>query len=135
MLNRKSQTSFEYLYLIGFLLVVLTPLIYYSFNTSTSQVRLERLAESLDSLKHSVDVVFSLGPKNVQIATIYLPGGIHNITISGKEITIKAYVSGMLSDYHFSAPINVTGSIDNEQGIHNLRIEYLTTGMINITEP
>ena len=131
--SKRGQLSFEYLYVIGFLLVVLTPLIYYSFDSSSDEIRRERFAGSLSSLENGVNTVYALGPNNIQKIRIDLPGGIENITISGREVNIKVYIEGVFSDYHFTTPVNVTGSIENKQGYHTIKIEYLPSGEINIT--
>lgn len=131
--SQRGQLSFEYLYVIGFLLVVLTPLIYYSFDSSSDEIRRERFAGSLASLENGVKTVYALGPNNVQKVRLDLPNGIENITISGKEVNIRATIEGEISDFHFTTPINVTGSIENKQGTHVVRIEYMPNGEINIT--
>lgn len=125
--SRKSQLSFEYLYVLGFLLVVLTPLIYYGFDSSADNIRRERLDESIASLENAINTVYALGPRNVQKVAIDLPGGIENITINGTEINIRAYLGGKVSEFYIMTPIAIRGSIENKPGFHNLRIEYNST--------
>ena len=132
--SKRAQLSFEYLYVIGILLVVLIPLVYYSFDSSSEDIRRERLAESISSLKNGINTVYALGPRNIQKITIDLPGSIANISINNSELNIMAYMGGKISEYDIHTPINVTGSIKNEEGYHTIKIEYLQSGIINITD-
>ena len=133
--KRKSQFAMEYMMLVGILLVILIPIIYYSTRTLDYEVRTNQATEAVKALAKTADTVYSLGPGNQRFVQIIIPSG--SITIGQNEILFKLKSSAGDTDiFETTSAVLVGGSIDGSKissdpqnptfvkgGIYNFRIE------------
>ncbi|MBS3172316.1 class III signal peptide-containing protein [Candidatus Woesearchaeota archaeon] len=129
---KKGQAAFEYMILVGALLVVLIPLFYYVSYYSSQNVKVEKLEDAVQTLGRTTDSLYSLGPGNKDYVIISLPGAISETKVSGTEILIKIDIFGDTSDFYYTTKGPVTGSIPTEQGNFEMEIEVLENGTVQI---
>jgi len=127
----KAQVATEYLFVIGLILAILTPILYYATSESSNALNLNDAQDTAQTLAKTADYVYSLGPGTSNKVTINMPPGIKNVTISGKEITLKTSQYG---DVVGISKANLTGNISSSQGIYEIIIKTLDTGIVSITQ-
>ena len=113
----KAQVATEYLFVIGLILAVLTPILYYATSESNNAINLNDAQDTAQALAKTADYVYSLGPGTSNKVTINMPSGVKNVTISGKEITLKTSQHG---DVVGVSKANLTGNISSAQGIYEV---------------
>ncbi|MEK6933125.1 MAG: hypothetical protein AABW56_05030 [Nanoarchaeota archaeon] len=127
----KAQIATEYLFVLGIILVILIPILYYATSESTNAINLNDAQDTAQTLAKTADYVYSLGPGTSNKIIVNMPPGIKNVTISGKEITLKTSKYG---DVIGVSKANLTGNISSFQGIHEVIVKCLDTGIVSITQ-
>lgn len=131
-MKKRGQAAFEYMILVGALLVVLIPLFYYVSYYSSQNVKVEKLEDAVQTLGKNTDSLYSLGPGNKDYVMISLPGGITETKVSGTEILIKVNIFNDISDFYYTTKGPVTGSIPAEKGDFEMELEVLENGTVQI---
>jgi uncharacterized protein (UPF0333 family) len=129
---KRGQAAFEYMVLVGVLLVVLIPLFSYVSYYSSQNVKVEKLEDSVQTLGKTADTLYALGPGNRDFVWINIPGGIRETKIAGHEVLITVHLFGGDSDFYYVTKGNVNGSIPNESGTYEMKIEVLDNGTVQI---
>ena len=128
-MKKRGQAAFEYMILVGAILVILIPLFYYSNYYSTQGVKLEKAEDAVRTLGKAADSLYALGPGNKDYVWINLPGSIRETSLVGNEILIKVYVLGGESDFYYTTIGPVTGSIPTDKGTFRMKIEVFDSGV------
>ncbi len=133
--DKKAQVSVEFLMIIGFVFLILIPLIiaFYqqSYNANTS-IRTEQLYKLARSIVDRAESVYFLGKPSKTTIRAYIPHGVDSVIISGKEIVFRIKVGSEISEIAAASKVNLSGSISPHQGIHNIQIEA-RDGFVQIT--
>ena len=135
--RRQAQVAVEYLFIMGFALLLITPLIiiYYDqankLSEATTAATIERAATQL---AEAADTVYYLGAPSMRTITIDLPENTMSVTIQGQSITFL--MDSSHGEYEHSAwsVTNLTGGFANTVGPHILVITALSDNRVNITE-
>jgi len=126
MVNQKSQVSMEYLAIIGFVVVVVAVLVTISMFYS-KQVNDQVIINQVDRLaKELVDTsekVYYWGPPSKITIKSYIPASVDSISIANNEIVFKVSTQHGSSDVAYKASVNITGAIDNSQGLRRILVE------------
>jgi hypothetical protein len=69
----KAQVATEYLLITGFILAIATVMFTYSFVTNNQNIRVNQANNAIDKLANAADLVYAMGPENVQFPEIILP--------------------------------------------------------------
>jgi uncharacterized protein (UPF0333 family) len=129
---KRGQVAFEYMVLIGALLVVLIPLFHYVGYYSSQNIKIDKLDDAVQTIGRSADALYALGPGNRDFVWITLPGSIRGTDISNNEILITGFVYGGPSDFHYTTIGNLNGSLPNERGTYKIKLEVLDNGVVQI---
>ena len=129
---KRGQAAFEYMILVGALLVVLIPLFNYVSYYSAQNVKVEKLEDAVQSLGKTADTLYALGPGNKDYIWIELPGALRQTKVEGKEILITAHIFGDNSDFYYTTIGGVNGSIPPEKGRYKMVLEVSENGTVNI---
>jgi len=129
---KRGQAAFEYMILIGVLLAVLIPLFNYVGYYSSQNVKVEKLEDAVQTLGKTADSLYALGPGNKDYVWVNFPGGLRNISISGNEILVVAYLFGGDSDFYYTTKGPVNGTIPLESGTFKIQLEVLEDGTVQI---
>ena len=125
-MKKRAQISMEYLTIVGFVAVIILPLliIYTNYSGSTEdQIISNQVGNIAKKVGDTAESVYYLGePSKTQVRT-YFPKNINNITVSGREIVFFVKSKNGIDEVVVNMPVNVTGSLSSSAGIHNIVIE------------
>ena len=131
---KKGQIAFETILIVGFIFLLMIPLMFLLFNRSVSiqdELKAIQIERAVSTIVSSVNTVGSLGPDNSMIIEITFPDGIKNISL-GKEDNreINIILSTSIGDIHIvrMTYFNITSTIDSSDllkpGKYKLKISY-----------
>ncbi len=125
-MRKKSQASFEYLFLLGIILVISVPLYIFSLKTAGESFNSNLVVDALESVASAADDLNGLGPGNKKVVKIYLPEGIDGFYITNEEIIYS------LNNENISAKIYTTvlGKMPINEGFHSVRVRSISEGTI-----
>jgi uncharacterized protein (UPF0333 family) len=127
----KAQAGVEYIVLVAFLLLVITPVFLYAFDVSSRSVRTTRAKEAVDSIAIAADNICSLGGGKTTV-DVYMPYGSQNYTIGQKTIRLNIRVNGVAGDVFSRTMCNVTGNISLSEGYTDIPVSMLPNGTVLI---
>ena len=84
MKNEKAQAATEYLLITGFVLVAVTIIFSYAYISNNQNIKISQTSTALDKMVNAADIVYALGPGNIQYVDVTFPQGILSI----KDITV-----------------------------------------------
>lgn len=142
--NSKGQIAFEAVIIIGFVFLLLIPLLYMLFSQSVDiqdEFRTLEVTRAMDTLTSTISTVGVIGPNGTAIVDITLPDNIQNISIgatspqaSSHEIFMTVGTSLGTVDIVRVMPYNVSGSISTTSGMHRIVITYYDgSSVINVS--
>ncbi len=82
--KEKAQVATEYLLITGFILIIVTIIFSYVYISNNQNIKISQANTSLDKMINAADIVYALGPGNVQYVKVIFPQGIRSI----QDITI-----------------------------------------------
>ncbi len=136
----RSQVAMEYIILIGVLLILLIPILYYALSSSNESARLNQANDAVVSLAKAADTVYALGPGNRNYVWVNIPSG-SEMAIDGanKLVLIKLSIYGSQSDiYQTTKGTLEAGSIGGTaiqstptpigKGTYRVKVEYKDDG-------
>lgn len=127
----------EYLFIMGFVLLLLAPLLLVYYNQAnrldeeTSAASLERAATQI---AEAADTVYYLGAPSMRTLTVDFPDSIESVTIDGRDVVFRVASSHGAYDQVATSVANLTGAISTHEGIHVLVFQALPDSRVNITE-
>ena len=127
--DKKAQVSMEYLSIIGFVVIIVSILIVISTVYSrqvNDQILLNQADRLAKDIVDSAEKVYYWGPPSRITLKSYIPAGIQSIQIISNEVVFTVRTQNGLSDISYKAPVNITGYINNSEGLRNIRIESQT---------
>ena len=136
---QRGQIALEAVIIIGFVFLLMLPLLYLLFSRAISiqdEFRTMEVTRALDTLASTVSTVGVIGPNGTAVVEITLPDNVRNLTV-GKvnaqtnEREIVAVISTSLGDIDIVrvVPYAVTGSVSSLAGTHQLRVTYYESGL------
>ena len=79
MKKKKAQASTEYLLITGFILVAVTLIFSYAYISNNQNIKISQTSTALDKMVNAADIVYALGPGNIQYVEVTFPQGIEEI--------------------------------------------------------
>lgn len=119
----KAQVSMEYLMITGIILLALIPVFYYAVSATTQTIKINQASEAVTKIRETADTLYIFGSGSQDTIKINLPGGVKNITFSGKDINLKLEIFKKVSDISEKSKGNITGSINNKRGIQYITLK------------
>ena len=126
MFQKKSQTSVEYLLVIGFVTILTIPLIliYHSQIQNTDlQVNSQQILQVARQVSGTAEEVFFLGEPSQTEIKVNIPSNIDSVTISGTDINFKLKTTEGLSDINHISSVNLTGTLPTSPGTYTIKIK------------
>jgi uncharacterized protein (UPF0333 family) len=121
-----AQVSMEYLIIIGFVLLITTPLIviFYQHTAITNDQIITSQADKIaKKIVDNAESVYYLGePSKTRIKT-YMPNNVEEIILGDYEVLFRVKTNSGISDISHTSNVNISGSISNSPGIHYISIE------------
>ncbi len=133
--KRFGQASTEYLMVIAFSLLLLTPIIIIGNDAvadlkSRSDYVIAR--DAVNKIADMATIVYSQGPPAKITEKIRFPSNIISTTVSDQLIIIRVDYKSLPNDIPAVVEFNVSGHLPTTPGVHNIRIEAIDYG-VNIT--
>lgn len=130
----KGQIAFEAIIIIGFVFLLMIPLLYILFSRTIAiqdEFRTIEVTRAMDTLTSTISTVGVIGPNGTATIDITIPDNVKNISIgatdpqsSSREIFTKISTSLGDVDIVRVVPYDVTGTITTTSGKHKLVITY-----------
>lgn len=130
----KAQIAMEYMLVMGLVLLVAIPLIYYAMQESNISVQLNKANDAVLTLSRAADTVYSIGPGTRKYVWIDMPGGVEAYSLINKTVLIKMYVFGGLSDIFSQSKAELAGSIPLSKGQHRIIVKMTESGYVMFGE-
>ena len=130
----KSQMAFEYMIIMGLVILVTIPLFYYAMSESNINVQLNNANDAVNTLARAADTVYSIGTGAKKYVWVNMPGGIQAYSLTNKTVLIKMYVFGGLSDIFRQTKAELAGVIPISKGQHRIVAEMLESGYVQFGE-
>ena len=125
-IHNKSQSSSEFLMVVGFLLVILIPLIIIGFiypQQGEAQITTGQVTGMAISIADAAEEVYYVGEPAKTTLKIYIPKNVKTIDISGDSIIFKVQTIHGLTDIVQTLPFNATGNLTPTEGIKYIKVE------------
>ncbi|MFH1052929.1 MAG: hypothetical protein V1740_00790 [Candidatus Woesearchaeota archaeon] len=132
--SKKSQSSVEYIMIIGVVLVFTMPLFYFALSQSRNNIKVNQADDAVNTLSKAVDTVYALGPGSKKYVWISIPKGTSGTYVANKSIGILMSIFGGQSDYFSSTKAEVFGSFPSDAGTYKIPVEALENGLVLIGE-
>lgn len=132
---RKAQAAVEYMMIIGIVLVILTPIVSYSYQYNETSVRTGQAMLAVSKLTSAADSLYAQGPGAKTTMDIFLPPGyLEQSFVSENTMDIKISTPSGINDIVKITKANLTGSLPKEPGYKRIILVTLESGQVNITE-
>ena len=131
----KSQISVEYMLIIGFAMLMTTPLllIYYTYSSDSSDsVATGKALQIARTIADSSESVYYLGKPSQTTLKLNFPDRISSASVSDREVVFKMKTRSGITDVVQVSAVNMSGTLPTSQGIHVLTIKA-DDGYVKIT--
>ena len=128
----KAQASTEYLMMIGVVLLIIIPLLFYGLKESREGIQLNQAEDTVATIANAVDTVYSIGPGAKKLVWVNIPGGVEGASLENKDVLFKVRVYGNTADIFSSTKALLAGSLPIDAGPHRISIEMLDSGYVQI---
>lgn len=131
----KSQISVEYMLIIGFAMLMTTPLllIYYTYSSDSSDsVATGQALQIARTIADSSESVYYLGKPSQTTLKLNFPDRISSASVSDREVVFKMKTRSGITDVVQVSAVNMSGALPTSQGIHVLTIKA-DDGYVKIT--
>ena len=118
--------------MIGIILVILIPLLFYALRESSSGLQLNQAEDTVNTLAHAIDTVYSIGPGAKKFVWVTLPGGVEGASLEDKDVLLNVRAHGGVADVFSSTRANLVGALPTTAGPHRLSVEMLDSGYVQI---
>lgn len=125
-MSKRGQRSFEYILLLGIVLIVVLPLYLYSADTAGDSFRRSNVEDALGSIALASNDLNELGRGNKKIVKIQIPSGVDEFYIGDGEIVYSLSGVNISSEIDFE----VLGELPTNEGLHSVVIRSINDGII-----
>ena len=129
LLNKKAQSSMEFLILMGFLTFVIIGILsvgYYYSNTINDRMKSSQINNFANKIISTAEIVFYAGEPFKLTISAYLPEGIEEIRIIDNDLIITYSLTTGRNVISFSSEVpmieNVSAELSSTSGIKNIII-------------
>lgn len=124
-LKSKAQVSMEYLVIVGFVIVIVLPmiLIFYTYADRTEDEIISNQIQKIGlKVGDAAEAMYYLGEPSRTRIRAYFPKNIYNVSIGNNEILFLAHTKEGIDHIVIYSPVPVAGSLDAHSGYHNINI-------------
>ena len=134
-MNLKSQVSVEYMFIMGFVTLMIIPLllIYYTYSAETTDsVATSQALQIARKIVDSSESVYYIGKPSQTTLKVNFPDKIYSTNLSSKEVVFKIKTKNGITDIVQVSSVNMSGSLPITQGIHIITVKA-EDGYVKIT--
>lgn len=129
----RAQAAVEYLFILGFLLIIIAPILYYTLQGQSASINISQAGDAADAIAQAVDTVHALGPGSRQLVWVTLPQTLVNSSLQGKEVVIRIQVGDGVSDIVARTTAAMSGSLPGTPGTYQIGVEALNTSVVRVS--
>ena len=141
MKSKKGQVALETLIVIGFVLALMTPLLYMLYSRITEiqqEMFMLEATRAVDTIVTTVSTVGSIGPNGTATIELSFPPNMKNLTIGGTQPNeVVMVVSTNLGEIDIPRllyfPVIESVAIPRKPGTYKVKITYPDTGPMTIS--
>jgi uncharacterized protein (UPF0333 family) len=133
--KKRAQISMEFLIIMSFAIAITIPLLltYYEYSRNANiRIKTEQVDKIAREMVNNAESVYYTGAPSKTTMKVYLPEGVESVEINQRSIVFKVKFYGNISEISYSSNVNLSGTMSNHQGIHNIAIEA-KDGYVEIT--
>ena len=130
-MKSKAQAGLEYILIFAILLAALTPIFIYSLNTSSLSTRTTLSRTAVQKIATAADNLYKMGGGKITVG-VNIPSGVLNATIGSNVIMMALRIGDSYGEAFAITKGNVTGEIPITEGTHNIPVQMLSYGTIQI---
>ena len=126
MKHKNAQVSTEYIIIVGFVVVIVIPLliIFYNFSGETKdEITTNQLSKISRKVVDEAESMHYLGENSKTTIKVYMPTNVKGAKIQSNEVYFNVSTSKGFIDIEFPSPVNISGSIPNTSGVHMIKVE------------
>ena len=123
--SAKAQVSMEFLMVIAITFLFTIPLVILFLKESQSageQVALAQVSQIARRVVGAAESVYAFGEPTAIVLKVYMPPGVNSSSISDNELIFVVYNEGNKVSIEEPATMNLSGSINVNPGVHNIRV-------------
>jgi uncharacterized protein (UPF0333 family) len=123
---KKSQISLEFAIIIGFVTMLLIPLIstFYMKISDTNNLVITRQAYNLArDITDSAENVYYLGAPSKTLLKVYMPANIRKVEIGNNSVVFFVKIGNSTSELESTSKVPVYGALKSGEGIRYITIE------------
>ena len=134
MIRIKAQVAPEYILVLGFVLIVTVPILYYAMRESNVNIKINQISDAVNTLARAADTVYSIGPGTRKYVWVNIPGGVESYSLDNKSVLFKLSIFGGVSDVFEETKADLAGVIPISKGQHRVLVEMLESGYVHFGE-
>jgi uncharacterized protein (UPF0333 family) len=128
--KKEAQISVEYMFIIGFVTVVVVPLIviYHTFTQESSEeISSSQIIQVAKKVVDAAESVYYLGEPSQTTLKVSIPDNIVSVNLSaGYEVVFKMKTKSGKSDIVQNSKVNITGSLPVNEGIYTVTVRAVS---------
>lgn len=134
LLGMKGQVGIEYMIMLGFLFLVLTPLVFYSVDTMRLESSTHQARRAADILAETIDSVGAQGFPARATVDLVLPEGVAaGSYVDNSTVVIKLTVPGGTRDIVATHDRCADGVLPEESGLYRITVRARPDGCVDLS--
>ena len=130
---RRGQIAVEYMIILGLLLLLMTPLIYYALASYTASNDIYRAQVLVTRISDTVDIIYTQNPPSQQVLTLLFPGNIVDMILTNKTVGVVLVMGEGNTTVFLPTKGCVSGFITPSNGYKRILFKA-TDNCVNVTE-
>lgn len=129
----KSQVSVEYLLILGFVTLMVIPLIilYYTYTLNSSdEIATSQIGLIANKIVDAAESVYFLGEPSQTTIKVYMPNKVAGTSLDNKEILFNISTKSGISEIVQISSVNLIGNLPVREGIYFITLNATSTGVI-----
>ena len=122
----------EYMFIIGFLMLTIGPILYYSLQGQSSTIHINQADDAVNTIANAVDSVYALGPGSKTFVWVNFPN-IESSSLTNSEVLLKISIGGTTSEIYATTKTSMTGSLPTAKGTYKIKVEALDSGVVQVS--
>ena len=126
----------EYIMVVGVLLLLLAPLVYFGVSRTRDSIEYNEAQETLNILSSTIESLNKLGPGNSKLVEIYIPQGIQEFSTDESELYMLINSDGTESSVEIYTGVFLTSeNLPTSQGNHKIYLIMKENDTLHLCTP
>jgi|SRR3989344_1197778 len=124
-IKKRGQISTEYLIIVGFITFVVISVLglaYVYVAQVKDTIKINQIENFANKIISSSESIFYAGEPSTVTITGYIPSGVTNIQVNGKEIIFTVQTRSGTNVMSFASKVTIEGTISPSSGVKKLQL-------------